>query len=97
LLAARKSVENPKQIAEPAPPPEVAPPRTAVAARLKSLIDSFDPIQAYLTYRWCRDVEQRLENGIEFLRQYGDELTDEQREISAKILRISSTNNAEIC
>lgn len=73
--------------------PPHGPGSTTTAAR--SILDI--AIDAYLKYKWCGDVEKALDDGIKFLQQYGDQLTEQQREDFRKDLASLLGSYSDVC
>ena len=50
----------------------------STTAMAQSILDVV--VNALRRYKWCRDVEQALDDGIKFLQDHHNELTEEQAE-----------------
>jgi hypothetical protein len=70
-LKARKSIEHLEGIKTPPPDsPEMI-------FRNKTVGEV--AIEAFVRYRWCRDAETALDDGTEFLSEYGGQLEETER------------------
>ena len=54
-------------------------------------------INAIRRYLWCRDVEEALDNGIKFLQDNDDQLSEQQKEDFRKDLAGLLDTYSEIC
>ena len=64
-------------------------------AMARSILDVV--VNALRRYKWCRDVEQALDDGIKFLQDHHDELTEEQKEDFRKDLAGLLGSYSDIC
>ena len=67
----------------------------AMAAMSRSILDSV--INAIRRYLWCRDAAEALDNGIKFLQDNEDQLSEKQKEDFRKDLAGLLDNYSDIC
>ena len=67
----------------------------AMTAMARSILDAV--VNAIRRYLWCRDVEEALDNGIKFLQDNDDQLSEQQKEDFRKDLAGLLDTYSEIC
>jgi len=70
-------------------------PPDAMAAMSRSILDGV--INAIRRYLWCRDAAEALDNGIKFLQDNEDQLSEKQKEDFRKDLAGLLDNYSDIC
>ena len=70
-------------------------PPDAMAAMSRSILDGV--INTIRRYLWCRDAAEALDNGIKFLQDNEDQLSEKQKEDFRKDLAGLLDNYSDIC